>query len=55
MQLTEKSFHMSVRLPEWLIKDIDKMAQLSNRTRSNMVETILRERVGKRKLRGDAV
>lgn len=48
MQISE-NIQFSVSLPRWMVTELDQMRQNENRSRNNMVETLLRERLGKKK------
>lgn len=39
---------LMIRIPNWMIVEVDQMAMAQNRNRSNLIETLLRERFGKK-------
>lgn len=47
--MEEKTLHLSVRVPESVIREIDHMAVKDDRDRSYIVNRIFREATGKKK------
>lgn len=46
--MQEQTVPVMARLPQWMVAEVDQMAKAQNRSRSNMLETLLRERFGKK-------
>lgn len=44
----EKTTQFSIRMPEWIVAELDQMAHAQDRTRAYLINNILRERFGKK-------
>lgn len=47
--MQQKTLPVSIRMPEWLIKEIDITAQNDDRDRTYIINKILGERFGKKR------